>query len=251
MRGLARPVDEDLARAGYRPGNGFGKLVSLLQQGAGLRVHRLRPVAIAREGFAGGDEAAAHGPRAGGTANKPGRWPAPTPDPAKLPYAGVSRIRFEGTVSIAWPMALTIPPLLCPLQHGPRHDAQPGGIGCGDPRSPPRSSPSMSATHPGRAPGSRHDHRRSSRPAAHCRTRRHPPGSRRQRLQLQRCRHHAPARPNACHAASRCLTRRNKHASLRPMNIAPHPAMLPKPAPCSVLVLVLITSTSGAGRIGV
>src|SRR5690606_12138476 len=46
-------------------------------------------------------------------------------DPAKLPYAGVNRIRFEGTVSTARPKATRYPRFCGLLNHSARRDAGP------------------------------------------------------------------------------------------------------------------------------
>src|SRR5690606_8459492 len=84
----ARTGDEDLARTGDRPGHGGGKLLGLLLEARGHCVHRHRPWVEGRSGGAGGRRLAARRGRRIGKA-------------AKLPYAGMSRIRFEGSVSTA------------------------------------------------------------------------------------------------------------------------------------------------------
>src|SRR5690606_3694460 len=85
----ARARGEDLARTRDRPGDGVGKLLGLLLQEGGHGVHRHRPVV-------------------GGTkrrrmllADHHRRAVVVRRNPAKLPYAGMGRIRFEGSVSTA------------------------------------------------------------------------------------------------------------------------------------------------------
>ena len=78
----ARTFDMDLARTRDRPGHGFGKLFGLADQFAGDGIHGIRPKSVRTKRRR--------------ARTKPGRRGV-----AKLPYAGLNRIRFEGSVSTA------------------------------------------------------------------------------------------------------------------------------------------------------